>query len=133
MRARKTTWIGTLILAAGLVWATGCTGNAGDDDDSASPATATWTGGVQSILSNHCSCHTGNSSYAPAWLDEHATVSGTASNSGACSGTVAACIPARIEDGSMPESGACPPGNDGCISQSDFELVQAWVAAGAPE
>jgi hypothetical protein len=40
----------------------------------------------------------------------------------------------EIRGGDMPAdtcNGA--PGTSGCVSVADFELIQQWVAAGAPE
>jgi hypothetical protein len=43
-------------------------------------------------------------------------------------------IVSEIRSGNMPAdtcNGA--PGSDGCVSVADFNLIQQWVAAGAPE
>ena len=43
-------------------------------------------------------------------------------------------IVSEIRRGSMPAD-TCngPPGSNGCVSVADFNLIQQWVAAGAPE
>lgn len=43
-------------------------------------------------------------------------------------------IISEIRSGGMPED-TCdgPPGSNGCVSVADFQLIQRWVAAGAPE
>jgi len=53
---------------------------------------------------------------------------------------VSARIVREISSGGMPESGngnvGCnggDPGDPGCVSAADFELIQRWVAAGTPE
>ena len=49
------------------------------------------------------------------------------------------CILERIEDGSMPLGGGCTgdpgmdEGQDQCLTGDELELLQSWVAAGAPE
>jgi hypothetical protein len=38
-----------------------------------------------------------------------------------------------LDAGEMPPACGGPPGGNGCVSQAEFELIEAWVAAGSPE
>jgi hypothetical protein len=54
--------------------------------------------------------------------------------------TKAACSIERIEDGTMPQGAGCngPVADDAdnadvCVTESEFDLLEAWIAAGEPE
>ncbi len=96
----------------------------------------TWTEHVQPILQDYCSgCHEGTASASGgiAWLNSYdeATVVADAPE---CEGsTRAECYAGRIERGEMPLGAACPPGDDGCITEDQFTTLQNWVDDGFPE
>jgi len=94
---------------------------------------------AQPVLSAKCvPCHTSGASgqhsigenYADGQLDSYF-----------CADlTKAACSIERIEDGSMPSGMGCdgPVADDAanadvCVTESEFDVLEAWIAAGAPE
>ncbi len=100
--------------------------------DTAPEATISWAADVQPMLSNYCGgCH-GDSGCTTGlcWLDSYDTVVGE--TNGGCASSVAECIPIRIEDGTMPQGGGCPPGEPGCIEPFELDQVKRWIDAGMP-
>jgi len=125
-----------LVLA--LTFAVGCeTEPTVDPDDLEDEAIEdpSWATDVQPILVAYCGrCHEGDATASGVpWLNSHDNVTADAF-AGVCNGSqVADCIVVRINDGSMPDDGACPPGDEGCITEAQFATVENWIADGKPE
>jgi hypothetical protein len=117
----------------------GAAGNAGASADAGaltdagagdSGAGVSYARDIQPILLAQCSpCHATDNN------GQH-----NAATSYADAVRVSARIVREINSGGMPESGSgnmgCnggDPGDPGCVSAADFELIQRWVAAGTPE
>jgi len=103
-------------------------------DTASDMAGPSWANDVQPVLNDFCgSCHGGTSCPSGVcWLEDYAVLTGAASATVCAGSTIAECIPVRILDGSMPRNGACPPGSPGCMTQDEFDTLQAWGDAGAP-
>jgi hypothetical protein len=91
------------------------------------PDGITFTTDVRPILVTNCGrCHAsgGLPTFASANADSGFDVAFRLRND----------IVSEIRSGSMPED-TCngSPGSNGCVSVADFNLIQQWVAAGAPE
>jgi hypothetical protein len=117
-----------------------CTGTSGDDDDddSAPAGAPTWDADIQPMLANYCApCHTapGGGSGGLVWLDGHDNVTSDALNTIACPDGMSKgeCIPGRIERNEMPEGADCVPGQPGCPTEAEFQMLQDWVDAGMPQ
>ncbi len=103
-----------------------------DDEEVADPS---WTTDVQPILVAYCGrCHEGDATASGVpWLNSYEEVTADAF-APVCDGSeVADCIVVRLEDGSMPDDGACFPGDDGCITEAQFATVENWLASGKGE
>ncbi|MEZ4269577.1 MAG: hypothetical protein R3F39_24730 [Myxococcota bacterium] len=103
---------------------------------------------VKPILAKKCApCHTGttpgtcsgSACHASIYSDTQKLSQASASE---CSGkgyTVYQCMEARIQSGSMPFGKGCggpvadnAPNAASCVTQSEFAVFEAWVAAGTP-
>lgn len=124
-----------LVLAA---CGSGGGGGGSNDGDQQGGSVPTYNRDIQPILEVKCGpCHTtaaaGGSNHASSYED-------TQKASIACDGArVYECILQRVQDGSMPEDGDCTgdPAADAdnarCLTAAEQQLLEAWVAAGAPE
>lgn len=103
-------------------------------------AQATYTDDVQPIFVNKCApCHTSlgigghniGITYSDAFLP---------ADNNDCDGlNVGQCTIVRIQSGDMPQGAGCTgdpaqdAGNASCLTQSEQDLVQAWIDLGLPE
>jgi hypothetical protein len=101
---------------------------------------------VQPLLAAKCSpCHVGD---APGSCFSGGTCfvsfyEDTQGASGVCAGkTIYECMLIRMLNGTMPRTAPAPScsgnsandeGNAACLDASDFDMIEAWVGAGAPE
>lgn len=88
-----------------------------------------WPEHLLQILAPPCGgCHgAGGCSSLRCFLDDYAAVTDPA-NVTSCAGEhMAACIVIRISDGTMPPGG-CLPGEPGCITDSEMQVLQEWAA-----
>ena len=109
----------------------------GDDpgDDPGDDSEILWSSEVRPLLETLCgSCHTSSGYAMPKFMDDEATLDGLANHSSCAEQTVAECIHTRMAEGTMPLGPGCDgdPGNDGCPTSEELQLVRDWVDAGAP-
>ncbi len=108
-----------------------------------SAAAPTWATDMQPIFQAKCSpCHVGTSPTmcsSGACFGSHYDAALQAANNAACQGlSVYECIPVRLGDGSMPLGAGCTgdptldAGNASCLTAAEWDLLNQWVAAGAP-
>jgi len=100
------------------------------------PDVLTYTTDIKPIINEHCGgCHAGDAvgSGGIAFASDFGTVAGTAAAEVCAGSSIFDCIPVRVRDGSMPLDGCALDSDPSCISTSDVELIETWVAAGAPE
>ncbi len=96
---------------------------------------------MQAIFQAKCSpCHTGATcSGGVCFPNDYADTQGSA-GAATCSGLdVWECINKRIDEGSMPRMRGCSgdpatdEGDSDCLTAEEHALLDAWIAAGAPE
>ena len=100
---------------------------------------------VQPVFAAKCSpCHMGESASSclrsgsgPCFASFYEDTQGPSSR---CAGkTMFECMLIRILNGTMPRRKGCSgnpasdTGNDSCLTDSELDMVEAWVTAGAPE
>jgi hypothetical protein len=98
---------------------------------------------MQAIFGAKCTnCHTtvgGACARGRCFAQSYATVNDDASSSGCAGDKVYECIDQRVGNGSMPQGRGCTgnPETDAsdpdCLTAREHALLDAWVAAGAPE
>ncbi len=127
-----------LLLITALALTTGCPAGSGYEGPDEEVTDPTWDDDVQPILKGYCDgCHEGDNAVNSGghnWLDSFADVQ-VAPTFNECSeySTRAECVPYLILNEVMPFGSPCPPGEEDCITQAQFDTVQNWVDAGTPE